>query len=166
MNLKEFAEKYGNKEVEEAKLKDLLGITGSNVWKPRPDDSYWYADYAGNIYEGYWNSKREDLYRYSMRNCHKTKEEAIFARDKQIFMTKLERDFVENSEEIDWEDECQTKYGLVMIGLDIKVISYYLMNTGIPVTANREWLENYIKENKADVKKYYFGRERKQNAKN
>ena len=158
MNLKEFTEKYGNKEVEEAKLKELLGIKDSKHWKPVLGETYWYVDSFGDIYQDNWENMVGDKHRYSLGNCYKTKEEAIFARERQIFMTKLERDFAENSDEIDWRDSKQRKYNLYLsignVGINLQsTVSY-----GTPVTTDKEWLENYIKENEEEIKKYYFGK--------
>jgi hypothetical protein len=157
MNLKEFTEKYGNKEVEEAKLKELLGIKESKVWKPRLDDNYWWVNSAGEIYQGFWGNTGTQSYRYSVGNCYKTEEEAIFARDKQIFMTKLERDFEENTMPIKWHDQWQEKWYIVKIGGKVVADSFWVTQLYGPATTNKEWLENYIKENEEDIKKYLFG---------
>lgn len=158
MNLKEFTEKYGNKEVEEAKLKELLGIKDSKHWKPGLSETYWYVDSFGAIYQDNWEKMVGDKHRYSLGNCYKTEEEAIFERDKRIFMTSLERDFIENSEELDWENVVQNKYNLFIIAGVIRRELHTTVSLGVPVTTNKEWLENYIKENEADIKKYYFGK--------
>lgn len=158
MNLKEFTEKYGNKEVEEAKLKELLGIKESKVWKPVLGETYWYVDSFGDIYQNNGENMLGDKYRYNLGNCYKTEGEAIFARDKRIFMTKLERDFIENSDEIDWGNMYQNKYHMFICEDDIAKSFYNSTYLGVPVTTNRAWLENYIEENEADIKKYYFGK--------
>ena len=160
MNLKEFTKKYGNKEVEEEKLKELLGIKESKVWKPLFDEQYWYVDGWGDIYQDIWdNTTRIDKHRYSIGNCYKTEEEAVFARDKQIFMTQLERDFIESSDEIDWNNFFQEKYNLLYHNEedDIKIDLCRKINSSVSVTTNKEWLRNYIKENDENIKKYLFG---------
>ena len=158
MNLKEFTEKYGNKEVEEEKLKELLGMKVSKAWEPEYSEEYWCVGSFGDIYKEFWENMEEDKYKYSIGNCYKTEEEAVFARDKQIFTTKLERDFAENSDEIDWGNMYQNKYQMFIYGDDIAKTFYNSTYLGVPVTTNREWLEKYIKENEADIKKYYFGK--------
>lgn len=157
MNLKEFTEKYGNKEVEEQKLKELLGIKDSKVWKPRYGEVYWSVDSVGVVCKGIWGNTHFGSYRYDIGNCYKTEEEAIFARDKQIFMTKLERDFEENTIPIKWKDQWQEKWYIVKIGGKVVADSFWVTQLYGPATTNREWLENYIKENEEDIKKYLFG---------
>ena len=157
MNLKEFTEKYGNKEVDETELKELLGMKVSKAWEPKYRESYWLIDNFGGVSVSTWDDMIADTNRYNLGNCYKTKEEAIFAREKQIFMTKLERDFIENSDEIDWEDERQRKYNLDLYNGNVGVNRQYVVDFGIPVTTDFGWLQNYIKENEEDIKKYYFG---------
>ena len=158
MNLKEFTEKYGNKEVEEEKLKELLGMKVSKAWEPEYSEEYWCVGSFGDIYKEFWENMEEDKYKYSIGNCYKTEEEAVFARDKQIFTTKLERDFAENSDDIDWGNGDQNKYHMYIFEDNIKIDSYVSMDIGAPVTTDFGWLQNYIKENEADIKKYYFGK--------
>lgn len=45
-------------------------------WKPKYDDIYWYASIDGRVYSTTWTKHNDDIHRYILGNCFKTKEEA------------------------------------------------------------------------------------------
>lgn len=45
-------------------------------WKPENKELYWFLDRGGSIAGCYWDGDVGDLFRYSVGNVHKTKEEA------------------------------------------------------------------------------------------
>ena len=45
-------------------------------WKPKYDDIYWYASIDGRVYSATWTDHNNDIHRYVLGNCFKTKEEA------------------------------------------------------------------------------------------
>ena len=162
MKLNEVIAKYGNADVDESKIKEVLGVKESKVWKPKNDDRVWILTGNSTIIGIKEFSTEECGNYYQAGNCYQTKEEAEFARDKQIFLTKFERYLRENEDEpVDWENESQAKYSLEFnfrINSKISIVanSYY-MKQGAIYTTNFEALNNFIKDNEADIKKYMFG---------
>jgi len=160
LKLKEVITKYGNQEVDEQKIKDLLGIKESNVWKPIFGENAWLVFASGGV-QSYCANNELDKF-YGMGMVFKTKEEAEFARDKQIFLTKFERYLRENEDEpVDWKNESQLKYSVELnsrINYKICIVANnYYMKQGAIYTTNFEALNSYVKDNESDIKKYMFG---------
>lgn len=159
IKLKEFTEKYGNKEVEEAKLKELLGIKDSKLFIPKIGERYLYVGEFGNVHDLIrdWNIAHDKLLKHNI--VCRTEEEAEFAREAQAFKVKMKRDFAENSGEIDWGDRNQAKYR-IFYNYNISAIDYEPSfahhHGGVFYTTDEEWLEQYIEDNEADIKKYVF----------
>ena len=160
MKLNEVIAKYGNQEVDESKIKEVLGVKESKVWKPKHNERYYFFDYGGTSRDRFISSV--DEMRNELGNCYKTFEEAEFARDKQIFLTKFERYLRENEDEpVDWKNESQAKYSVefnfrINSKICIAVNNYY-MKQGAIYTTNFEALNSYVKDNESDIKKYMFG---------
>jgi len=159
LKLKEVITKYGNQEVDEQKIKDLLGIKESNVWKPIFGENAWLVFASGGV-QSYCANNELDKF-YGMGMVFKTKEEAEFARDKQIFLTKFERYLRENEDEpVDWNNYNQDKYCVVIErGINtLDITSWYSRQfQGVIYTTNEESLKKFIENNEADIKKYMFG---------
>jgi hypothetical protein len=160
MKLNEVIAKYGNQEVDESKIKEVLGVKESKVWEPSYDEYYYY--YTGSdTCCAYFNADL-DQEMFMIGNCFRTQEEAKFARDKQIFLTKFERYLRENEDEpVDWTNFGQNKF---VIRLDhgdnsrLYFVSWCsLQQQGSIYTTNRLVLEQFIKDNESDIKKYMFG---------
>ena len=162
MKLNEVIAKYGNQEVDESKIKEVLGVKECKVWKPKSKELYWYISPSGNLNNSIFSDYRTDIKQFEIGNIYKTEEEAEFARDKQIFLTKFERYLRENEDEpVDWNNESQQKYSIefnfrIKSKISIVVNSYY-MKQGVIYTTNFEALNSYVKENESDIKKYMFG---------
>ena len=162
MKLNEVIAKYGNQEVDESKIKEVLGVKESKVWKPKGDERFYVVAGYGRILSGTSNSMEfwEDY--FDVGNCYKTLEEVEFARDKQIFLTKFERYLRENEDEpVNWKNESQAKYSVefnfrINSKICIAVNNYY-MKQGTIYTTNFEALNSYVKDNESDIKKYMFG---------
>ena len=160
MKLNEVIAKYGNQEVDESKIKEVLGVKESKVWKPKHNERYYFFDYGGTSKDRFITGY--DVSRYELGNCYKTLEEVEFARDKQIFLTKFERYLRENEDEpVDWKNESQPKYSVefnfrINSKICIAVNNYY-MKQGAIYTTNFEALNSYVKDNESDIKKYMFG---------
>ena len=159
MKLNEVIAKYGNQEVDESKIKEVLGVKESKVWKPKHNERYYFFDYGGTSRDRFISSV--DEMRNELGNCFKTFEEAEFARDKQIFLTKFERYLRENEDEpVDWGNEIQEKYYLY-INSNTETVSpsslCYMHFQGTIYTTSLEALQAFIKDNEADIKKYMFG---------
>ena len=160
MKLNEVIAKYGNQEVDESKIMEVLGVKESKVWKPKKGEQYFYNT-SGRAYSTVVNCD-DDENIFNIGNCFKTKEEADFAREKQILLTKFERYLRENEDEpVDWKNESQAKYSVefnfrINSKICIAVNNYY-MKQGTIYTTNFEALNSYVKDNESDIKKYMFG---------
>ena len=49
MKLNEVIAKYGNQEVDESKIKEVLGVNKSKVWKPEKNDKVWILAGDGKV---------------------------------------------------------------------------------------------------------------------
>ena len=162
MKLNEVIAKYGNQEVDESKIKEVLGVKESKVWKPAKREDYYYYTEGGI---GFTNRNIEEDPRFDFGNFYKTKEEAEFARDKQIFLTKFERYLRENEDEpVNWKNFNQDKFVIRLDHHDdcntIHFVSWCtVQQQGAIYTSNRQALEQFIKDNESDIKKYMFGAE-------
>ena len=158
INLNEVIAKYGNQEVDESKIKEVLGIKDSKVWKPKFGETYYYFTDSG---VGVTNGCVEESSRFRIGNFYKTLEEAEFARDKQIFLTKFERYLRENEDEpVDWSKYSQQKYVLAIdyIASKISIWNYnFEIPQGLIVTTSHQTLLGFLRDNEADIKKYMFG---------
>ena len=159
MKLNEVIAKYGNQEVDESKIKEVLGVKESKVWKPKKGEQYFYNSNRGTYSTVVNCGDDENL--FNIGNCFKTKSEAEFARDKQIFLTKFERYLRENEDEpVDWNNYNQDKYCVVIErGINtLDITSWYSRQfQGVIYTTNEESLKKFIENNEADIKKYMFG---------
>ena len=159
MKLYEVIDKYGNQEVDESKMKEFLGIKESKVWKPKEGEYAYLVFASGGIQAHCSNSETEKF--YDMGMVYKTKAEAEFARGKQIFLTKFERYLLENEDEpVDLLNHNQRKYGLTLDTVNWLTIvdsRYRYLSQGSIVTTSKEVLEQFIKDNESDIKKYMFG---------
>ena len=74
----------------------LLGLVEEakkpkKIWKPKCGEWYWFVGSDGEVDSCEWENDRIDRGRYSMGNCFRTKEEAIFVSIKQTVKTELQR---------------------------------------------------------------------------
>lgn len=160
LKLSEVVAKYGNVAIDEAKFKEVLGVKESKVWKPKSKELYWYISPSGNLNNSIFSDYRTDIKQFEIGNIYKTKEEAEFARDKQIFLTKFERYLRDNEDElVDWSSDIQKKY---CVAFDTQRECAYVDNwantifQGTIFTTNENALEQFIKDNESDIKKYMF----------
>lgn len=139
-------------------INDLLGIENSKTWKPKDGEWYYTVTGLGGVKDTLWTNDFQDNDRYDLGNVFETQEQALFARDKQVFLTKMKRDFIENSDEVDWGNKDQKKYFLRFDnrGKVIQIDYFNSVKCSAFNTTNHEWLKQYIKDNEEDIKKYYF----------
>ena len=161
MKLNEVIAKYGNQEVDESKIKEVLGVKESKIWKPKDDERFYVVAGYGLILSG-TSSSMDFLEAYlDVGNCYKTLEEAEFARDKQIFLTKFERYLRENEDEpVDYSNQQQNKYYITFIHSHKKIcvdVWMRIQTQGSILTTSEAVLEQFIKDNESDIKKYMFG---------
>ena len=159
MKLNEVIAKYGNQEVDESKIKEVLGVKKSKVWKPEFREPYYFV-YEDGICSDRFETSADEV-RYGLGNCYQTYEETKFARDKQIFLTKFERYLRENEDEpVDWENSKQSKYYLQYQHYDSTILVDVWtrhQNQGAIHTTNMTALQAFVRENESDIKKYMFG---------
>ena len=157
MKLDKFIEKYGNVAVNEEELKDLLGIKDEKYFIPEEDGRYFAVNMAGRVYQSSKNSSL-DQERINNSEVFRTVEEAEEHAKKQRFLLKMKRDFLDNSDEIDWKDSSQKKhfinYNNKVHKIAVKYNTYF--QSKYLYTTNEEWLEEYIEKYEDEIKKYYF----------
>ena len=79
LKVSELAEKYGDYEVDEEKLKEFLTPPKPRtVWELIFGDTYYWFNSQGIIYEDTWEDDEFDISRRAIGNCFLTKEEAEF----------------------------------------------------------------------------------------
>lgn len=157
MKLQDFINKYGNVTVDEKELKELLGVKGKKHFIPNVGERYFVVSRSGEV-DNYANDSTYDAKVFENSEVFKTKEEAEEHAKKQRFLLKMKRDFLDNSDDIDWENNYQRKYNIYYSHYhnSIKIEYWTVINYGIPVTTNRKWLEEYIEKYEEEIKKYYF----------
>ena len=163
MNLQSYINKYGNVEIEEKQLNELLGIKESKVWKPKHGEKYWMIDNVGGSASITWFNDDIDNLRWKFGNVFKSQEEAQFVVEKHKVEVELQRYADEHNEcEIDWEDEDQAKYCICFDNKFKKLdtnCNYVSQENNICFTS-REIAKQAIQAIGEDkIKKYYFGME-------
>lgn len=115
--LKELTEK-----VEELKS----SIDDGGVSKPQDGQKYWFISASTGAYESQWENHPIDHDRYSIGNCHLTKQSA----EDTVRALKLIQKARESQNGFvpDWEDDAQTKYFLNFHMGDIGITDYYSIN--------------------------------------
>lgn len=101
-----------NEHIFKLKVKKVVEEVKENKrWKPEIDEAYYCIDY-GDIDLERWDNDETDQYRYDIRNCFKTQEEAQQHLDniKTYYELKDLAEELNNGKEIDWKDNDQNKY--------------------------------------------------------
>ena len=106
MKLSEYIKKFGDKQVDADKLSEF--IIENKVFVPKENEKFWYISIFGNVCSLVCD-KREVENILKIQQVYRTRAEAEFARDKAIFLEFMRKEFLRNSDEIDWEDDNQTK---------------------------------------------------------
>lgn len=161
-NLTDLIAKYGDKEIDEKKFKELFDIKDSKdskVFIPKSGESYWHVGETGEATRYLFEDDRIDRGTINSKIVYRTRKEAEFASAAQSFKVKMKRDFAENSDEIDWGNGNQGKYFLYFDHTREAIMINWLTVhrfEGTLYTTNKAWLEQYIDDNEADIKKYVF----------
>ena len=157
MKLSEYIKKYGDKKVDVEKLDKF--IIEDKVWIPEEGDLMYYLNKFGDInYRHYYSDNTQVIKILEFQKVFKTRAEAEFEAEKRKFLLFMEREFIRNSDEIDWEDENQDKYFICFYykSNSIRVeVSFEWRQTTL-YTTDRRWLAGFIDDNEEDIKKYYF----------
>lgn len=131
-------------------------------WRAGDEENYYSITGDGVTIEVVEEEDAYDSNRYQLGNYFKTKEEAEFARKKQLIYQKLKDYALEhNTEEIDWINYNQTKW-IIGYNNDYKKIRYYWITSLIHINQiyftsekiARDAVEEIGEDN---IKKYLFG---------
>lgn len=150
--------------ISDDKAKEILEFLGhkeSKRYIPELNENYYFILSSGDISGSRYVESSIDLSRLSQGNVFKTEEEAQFESDKRAFNTKAYWDFADNSDELDWSNSTKYKHSLVIKHSNNVVeidTSYDYQTQGVLYTTNREWLEQWIKDNVSDIKKFWFNK--------
>lgn len=159
MKLEEYVSKYGNKEVDEKMLNDLLNIEENKIWKPKTGENYFTIITDGGISIARWydTSVNEEL--YLIGNCFQTKEQAEFVAHQRRFLTFMAREFDKHKIKDVTVNDYQSKYCLtywVDGGVNVDHWTKLVAANMRFVTANKAFLCKFAEQYKNDIKKYYF----------
>ena len=152
-----------NENVSEDKIQKVLkelGIKESKRWVPEIGEGYWVVSNDGEVCELVWEGDGYDLSLKLTGNMFKTEEEAQHHLYKINFLAQMKIDFEDNSDEIDWSNNDQTKYSARLDHFKNKIgVTWWGQNQlqGTLYTTNKDWLEQYIIDNERQIKKYCFG---------
>lgn len=158
MNLQEFIKKYGNKDVNEQALKHFLGINDKKYFYPNKHMFYFKIGEFGEVIEHANANSSITAKHFENNELLSTYEEAEEYARKQRFLLQMKRDFLDNTDEIDWDNNTQFKYHLIYVHHFEVVessVCYSQQYSGF-YTTNKSWLDQYISENEEEIKKYYF----------
>lgn len=153
MKLSEYIKEFGDKQVDVDKLSEF--IIEDKVFVPRVNEKFWYISIFGHVCS-LVSDKREVENILEIQQVYRTKAEAEFARDKAIFKEFMRKEFLRNSDELDWlEVDC---YCMAYDFTYKEVIIRYNAETKTSLfnTNDFEWLREFIEEHEDDIKKYYF----------
>ena len=159
MKLQDYISKYGNIEVEEKQLNELLNIKESKVWKPNRGDEYYYIYADGDIKKLIYCGAHYDNDCLLLGNVYQTKEEAEFAVEKRKIEIELQRYADEHNDEIDWNNCNQWKFYIFYDCFNKKIyIDCYLTYKSNDVYfTSKEIAEQAIEAiGEERLKKYYF----------
>lgn len=159
IKLKDIAEKYGEYELDEDKLKEIL-IEPKTVWDIKENDYYYFLDSRGCIGVDTWRNYDEDYERAGIANIFLTREDAEFERERLKVEAELlkyggTRDMMslgdENTKK--WFMKCIHKQSPLL-----NIDSYWTVNIqGVIYFKSQEAILNAIAKIGEDrIKKYIF----------
>lgn len=133
----------------------------SKRWRGKKNDTYYYIAGDSCLVDTVESETFYDGQYYQFGNYFKTKEEAIFAREKQYVYQQLKDYATEhNTKEIDWDNPNQSKW-LIKYDSSDKEIRYCWTSTIFINQAyftSEEIARAAVKEiGEDDIKKYLFG---------
>lgn len=161
IKLKDIAEKYGEYEIDESKLKEILiEPKPKTIWNLKGYDNYYLIGDNGSIYEYIWHENKINYKRLEIGNIFLTKEEAEFERERLKVEAELlkyggTRDMMslgdENTKK--WFMKCIHKQSPLL-----SIDSYWTVNNqGVIYFKSQEAILNAIAKIGEDrIKKYIF----------
>ena len=153
MKLSEYIKEFGDKQVDVDKLSEF--IIEDKVFEPKENEKYYFVGYAGEVI-GHFNDSKVDKSIINSLQVYRTEAEAEFARDKAIFLEFMRKEFLRNSDELDWlEGDC---YCMAYDFTYKEVVMRYNAETKTSLfnTNDFGWLREFIEEHEDNIKKYYF----------
>ena len=155
MKLSEYIEKFGDKQVDVDKLSEF--IIEDKVWLPEKSQDYWYVDSFGDVHEDVIRSPYDNK-RLEHQQVYRTEAEAEFARDKAIFLEFMRKEFLRNSDELNWLTS-SNKYFMGIDHLENEIyidLDWRSRRRSDFYTTDRHWLSDFIIKYNYEIKKYYF----------
>ena len=154
MKLSEYIKKFGDKQVDVDKLSEF--IIENRVFVPRENEKYYFVGYAGEVI-GHFNDSKVDKNIINSQQVYRTEAEAEFARDKAIFLEFMRKEFLRNSDELNW----LTSSNKYFMGIDYLENEIYIdldwhSRRSDFYTTDRHWLSDFIIKYNYEIKKYYF----------
>ena len=155
MKLSEYIEKFGDKQVDVDKLSEF--IIEDKVFVPKEYEKYYFVGYVGEVI-GHFNDDSIDKTIIDRQQVYRTDVEAEFARDKAIFLEFMRKQFLRNSDELDWKDAEQYKFSLDFGYQDDEILMSFsrTIKSNFFYTTNKDWLKIFIDAHEDNIKKYYF----------
>ena len=153
MKLSEYIKEFGDKQVDVDKLSEF--IIEDKVFEPKENEKYYCISSNGAINYNL-NNHKADKNIINYQQVYRTRVEAEFARDKAIFLEFMRKEFLRNSDELNWLVE---DYYCMAYDIPYKeVILRYNDETKISLfnTNNYAWLKDFTDKHEDDIKKYYF----------
>lgn len=157
LNMENFSE---NEREQLMKLIEKAGDQENNkVWKPKNGEKYWYISDIKIDYYDFQNDST-DRFLYSIGNCFKTKEDAIFACEKAKVIAELKRFAEENNGKLDFKIATKRKYHIEYSACTDTILVNYIYNDvkNEIYFSSEQIARDAIKSIGEDrLKKYYFG---------
>ena len=152
---------YDEKQIKQmlsvGKVKYIAIVEEDKVFVPRENEKFWYISIFGHVCS-LISDKREVENILEIQQVYRTRAEAEFARDKAIFLEFMRKEFLRNSDELDWKNDNQIKRNIFYSHVH-KLIRFDtasgFQGEGL-YTTNKNWLEDFIDEHEDEIKKYYF----------
>ena len=156
MKLSEYIEKFGDKQVNVDKLSEF--IIEDKVFVPKVGDTYWYISSFGKVRSHVYSDLLDHDQLIKSRQVYRTEAEVNFAIDKEIFLEFMRKEFLRNSDVIDWGDNNQEKFSLEFDYRDNEMMVDWCrsIKSGGFYTTSENWLQPFIDNHYDDIKKYYF----------
>lgn len=116
MNKQEILNEINKTKEHLANMEKMLEECGDR-WKPKDNEQYWHiTDYGTVNYTLFTPKNQNDNMRFKNYNCFQTREEAEQESEKVLIRRQLEdiARRLNKGKEIDWSDEDQTKYFILL----------------------------------------------------
>lgn len=131
ITIKDMEVELSDKQVEN--LLEQLQEDKGDRWNPEEGDTYSFVNNGGSICGAIWVDHSEDLWRYSQRNCLKTKDEAFSYKS---YLEAVARIKDSATLKPDWEDAHQVKHFIYYVPQDGRL---YTALESVSQTTSHAW---------------------------